>query len=103
MEEFKEILKLNQPKRVLPRLGNKEENGDSNEQKEKDKGKQKIKLEEDSFSDKDESMKEKEESQGNESSNKLVDSKYDPPVPFPTALIPKLKPKKIIVQPKERS
>ena len=63
-------------------------------QKEKEKGKQKITLEEDSFRDKDDSMKEKEELQWNETSNKLVESKYDPLVPFPTALIPKLKPKK---------
>ena len=61
--EFKEITRLNKPKRVLPRLGNKEEKGDSNEQKEKEKGKQKITLKEDSFSDKDDSMNEKEESQ----------------------------------------
>ena len=33
---------MNQPKRVLPRVGNKEEKGDSDEQKEKEKGKQKI-------------------------------------------------------------
>ena len=114
VEEFKEITRLrneksvpkvdmNQPKRVLPRLGNKEEKGDSNEQKEKEKGKQKITLEEDSFSDKDESMKEKEESQWNESSNKLVDSKYDPPVPFPTALIPQLKPKQSLSNPKNET
>ena len=62
MEEFKEITRLNQPKRVHPWLGNKEEKGDSNEQKEMEKGKKKITLEEDSFGDKDESMKEKEES-----------------------------------------
>ena len=46
IEEFKEIIRfrngksfpkvdMNQPKRVLPRLGNKEEKGDNNEQKEK--------------------------------------------------------------------
>ena len=103
MEEFKEILKLNQLKRVLPRLGNKEENGDSNEKKEKDKGKQKITLEEDSFSDKDESMKEKEESQWNESSNKLVDSTYDPPLSFPTAITPQLKPKQSLCNPKNET
>ena len=56
IEEFKEITRLNQPKRVLPRLGDKEEKGDSNEQKEKEKGKQNITLEDDSFGDKDESM-----------------------------------------------
>ena len=41
-------------------------------------------------------MNEKEEPQRNETSNKLLDSKYDPPVPFPTALILKLKKKKPI-------
>ena len=74
IEEFKEITRLrngksfpkvdmNQPKRVLPRLGDKEEKGESNEQKEKEKGKQKITLEEESFSDEYDSMNEKEESQ----------------------------------------
>ena len=49
IEEFKEITRLrngnsfpkvdmNQPKRMLPRLGDKEEKGDSNEQKQKEKG-----------------------------------------------------------------
>ena len=103
MEEFKEITRLNQPKRVLPRMGNKEEKGDSNEQKGKEKGKQRITLEEDSFSDEDDSMNEKEESPWNETSNKLLDSKYDPPVPFPTALIPKLKPKKSLCNPKKEA
>ena len=50
IEEFKEITRLrngksfpkvdmNQPKRVLPRVGNEEEKGNSDEQKEKEKGK----------------------------------------------------------------
>ena len=114
VEEFKEIMRLrngksfpkvdmNQPKRELPRLGDKEEKVDSNEQKEKEKGKQKITLEEDSFSDKDDSVNEREDSQQNETSNKLVDSKYDPPIPFPTALIPKLKPKKSLCNPKNET
>ena len=103
IEEFKEITRLNQPKRVLPRLGDKEEKGDSNEQKEKEKGKQKIILEEDSFSDEDDSMTEKEESPQNETSNKLVDSTFDPPLPFPTALIPKLKLKTSLCNPKKRA
>ena len=70
IEEFKEITRLrngksfprvdmNHPKRVLPRVGNKEEKGDSDEQKEKEKGKQKIILEEDSCSDEDDLMNEK--------------------------------------------
>ena len=84
-----------------PSLGDKEEKGDSNEQKEK--GKQKIILEEDSFSDEDDSMIEKEESPQNETSNKLVGSTYDPPLPFPTALIPKLKPKTSLCNPKKRA
>ena len=83
-----------------PRGQLQEEKGDSKEQKEKEKGKQKITSEEDSFSDKDESMKEKDESQWNESSNKLVDSKYDPPIPFPTALIPNIKPKMVAYDPR---
>ena len=103
IEEFKEITRLNQPKRVLPTLGDKEEKGNSNEKKEKEKGKQKIILEEDSFSDEDDSMTEKEESPQNETSNKLVDSIYDPPVPFPTALIPKPKPKKSLCNPKKEA
>ena len=103
IEEFKEITRLNQPKRVLPRLGDKEEKGDSNEQKEKEKGKQKIILKEDSFSNEDDSMAEKEESPQNETSNKLVDSTYDPPLPFPTALIPKLKPKTSLCNPKKEA
>ena len=112
IEEFKEITRLrngkslpkvdmNQPKRVLPRLGNKEEKGDSNEQKEKEKGKQKIILEEDSFSDEDDSMNEKEESQPNETSNKLLDSNYNMLIAFPTTLIPKLKPKKKLIEEEE--
>ena len=56
----------------------------------------KIILEEDSCSDEDDSSNEKEESQWDETSNKLLDSKYDPPIPFPTALIPKPKQKKEI-------
>ena len=48
-------------------------------------------------------MKEKEESQWNESSNKLVESKYDPPVPFPTPLIPKLTPKTSLCNPKKEA
>ena len=114
VEECKEISRLrneksfpkvdmNQPKRLLPRLGDKDEKVDSNEQKEKEKGKQKITLEEDSCSDKDDSMNEREESQRNETSNKFVDSKYDPPVPFPTALIPKPKPKKLLCNPKKEA
>ena len=102
IEEFKEITRLKQPKRVLPRLGDKEEKGDSNEQKEKEKGKQKIILEEDSFSDEDDAMIEKEELPQSETSNKLVDSTYDPPLPFPTALIPKLKPKTSLCNPKKK-
>ena len=46
-------------------------------------------------------MNEKEELQWNETSNKLLDSKYYPPVPFPTALIPKLKPKKKPIEEEE--
>ena len=53
VDEFKEITRLrneksfpkvdmNQPKRVLPRLGDKEEKGDSNEQKEKEKVNRKL-------------------------------------------------------------
>ena len=48
-------------------------------------------------------MKEKEESQWNESSNKLVESKYDPPIPFPTTLIPQLKPKQSLGNPKNET
>ena len=114
VEEFKEITRLrneksflkvdmNQLKRVLPRLGDKEEKGDSNEQKEKEKGKQKIILEKDLFSDEDDTANEKEESPQNETSNKLLDSKYDPPVPFPTALIPKLKPTTSLCNPKKEA
>ena len=114
IEEFKEITRLrneksfpkvdmNQPKRVLSMLGDKEEKGDSNEQKEKEKGKQKIILEEDSFSDKDDSMKEKEDLQRNETSNQLVDYKYDSPVPFPKTLIFKLKLKKSSCNPKREA
>ena len=46
-------------------------------------------------------MNEKEVSQQNETSNKLLDSKYDPHVSFPTALIPKLKPKKKPIEDEE--
>ena len=92
---------MNQPKRVLPRFGNNEENEDSNDKKEKEKGKHKILLEEDSFIDEDESMNEKEESQRNETSNKPLDSKYDPCVPFTTALIPQLKLKKKPIEEEE--
>ena len=53
VEELKEITRLrngksfpkvdmNQPKRVLPRFGNNEENEDSNDKKEKEKGKHKL-------------------------------------------------------------
>ena len=94
---------MNQPKRVLSKLGDKEEKGDSNEKKEKRKGKQKITLEEDSFSDEDDSMNKKDELQWNETSNKLLDSKYDLPIPFRTALIPKLKPKKSLCNPKNET
>ena len=48
-------------------------------------------------------MNEKEESQWNETSNKLLDSKYDTPGSFPTALIPKLKPKKSLCNPKNET
>ena len=58
-------------------------------------------MEEDSFSEEDESMNEKEESQRNETSNKPLDSKYDPCVPFTTALIPKLKLKKKRIEEEE--
>ena len=60
-------------------------------------------MEEDSFSDEDDSINEKEESQQKETSNKLLDSKYDQHVPFPTTLIPTLKPKISLCNPKKKT
>ena len=48
-------------------------------------------------------MNEKEESTQNETSNKLVNSKYDPSALFPTTLIPKLKPKTSWCNPKKEA